>query len=175
MTGVQTCALPISADAIQEGDTITIPADTKTGVRSFAEKPFVDQNDNVLGSWEYKSGEFILKFSGEYIKNNYITTFTAHFRTGNIGQHPVIAGRIVNLGERKAFIGKLGKDEEAFRKGALAALVSRPIDGTRALDLRSGSAIPEDQGPEAPFCILVEDSLLALQKIAAWHRSQLKP
>ena len=63
---------------------------------------------------------------------------------------------------------------EAFRKGALAALVSRPIDGTRALDLRSGSAIPEDQGPEAPFCILVEDPLLALQKIAAWHRSQLK-
>lgn len=100
-----------AADAIQEGDTITIPADTKTGVRSFAEKPFVDQNDNVLGSWEYKSGEFILKFSGEYIKNNYITTFTAHFRTGNIGQHPVIAGRTVNLGERKAFIGKLGKDD----------------------------------------------------------------
>lgn len=65
---------------------------------------------------------------------------------------------------------------EAFRKGAQAALVSRSVPGTREIDLRSSAArsflIP-DPFPHTPFCILVDDPVAALQKIATFHRDQL--
>lgn len=64
---------------------------------------------------------------------------------------------------------------EAFRKGALAALVNREIPGVRSVDLRecaAGRPLPE-QFPDFPFCLIVDDTLLALQRIAAVHRDQL--
>lgn len=65
---------------------------------------------------------------------------------------------------------------EAFRKGAQAALVSRSIPGTREIDLRAAAdretPVP-NPFPRAPFCILVDDPVAALQKISAYHRDQL--
>lgn len=63
---------------------------------------------------------------------------------------------------------------EAFRKGALGALVAHEIAGTRSVDLRSTAAVIPTVAPEAPFCIIVDDPLAALQKIAAFHRAQLE-
>ena len=59
---------------------------------------------------------------------------------------------------------------EAFRKGAQAALVSRSIPGTREIDLRAAAdreALVPNPFPRAPFCIRVDDPVAALQKIAA--------
>ena len=60
----------------------------------------------------------------------------------------------------------------AFSRGAAAALVDRPVDGPwPLLDLRQpGAPLPESL--EQPFCLLVDNTLHALQQVAAWWRSQ---
>ena len=62
----------------------------------------------------------------------------------------------------------------AFSRGAAAALVDRPVDGPWAtLDLRQpGALMPETLGQ--PLCLLVENTLDALQQVAAWWRLQFK-
>ena len=62
---------------------------------------------------------------------------------------------------------------EAFRQGAALAIVQRPVEGFPLLDLRQGLSQPFDL-PTAPFCLLVDDTLKALQTAAAFWRSQLK-
>jgi UDP-N-acetylmuramoyl-tripeptide--D-alanyl-D-alanine ligase len=59
----------------------------------------------------------------------------------------------------------------AFEGGCAAALVQRPIEGFINLDLRGG--LPADATFEAPLCLVVEDSLQALQQAARFWRSQL--
>ena len=63
----------------------------------------------------------------------------------------------------------------AFSRGALAALVSRPVDGPYlTLDAR----LPNQEfsvQPGEPVCILVDDTLVALQKIAAAWRTRFAP
>ncbi len=64
----------------------------------------------------------------------------------------------------------------AFAKGALAALVQEECSSQfKMIDLRKESAnyVPLDKLPDFPFCLRVENTLEALQKIAAYHRDQL--
>lgn len=59
----------------------------------------------------------------------------------------------------------------AFANGASVALVQREMQGDlRVLDLRSGLVDPV---PPTPFCIRVDDTLLGLQKVAAFWRRKL--
>ena len=60
----------------------------------------------------------------------------------------------------------------AFSRGAAAILVDRPVDGPWAtLDLRQpGTQLPE--ALDRPLCLLVDNTLDALQQVAAWWRSQ---
>jgi UDP-N-acetylmuramoyl-tripeptide--D-alanyl-D-alanine ligase len=62
---------------------------------------------------------------------------------------------------------------EAFRLGASLALVQRPVDPYPMLDLSQPLTTPLKL-PAAPFCLKVDDTLQALQTIAAFWRSQLK-
>jgi len=63
----------------------------------------------------------------------------------------------------------------AFSRGAAAALVSRPVDapGVR-VDARQPAALPPLPVGE-PICILVDDPLLALQRLAAAWRDRFTP
>ncbi len=62
---------------------------------------------------------------------------------------------------------------EAFNKGAVLALVQRPPSGDfHVFDLRAGRQ-PAAFKAEYSLCLLVDDSLLALQKTAAFWRSKL--
>jgi UDP-N-acetylmuramoyl-tripeptide--D-alanyl-D-alanine ligase len=62
---------------------------------------------------------------------------------------------------------------EAFAKGAVLALVQREIPGNfQTLDLRRGNQAT-DLSAERPIIILVDDGLLALQKVASFWRRKL--
>jgi UDP-N-acetylmuramoyl-tripeptide--D-alanyl-D-alanine ligase len=63
--------------------------------------------------------------------------------------------------------------DAAFRAGALAALVQRPMEGYDALDLRGGRKPAEDFAPAYPLCIVVDDALAALQQAARFWRRKL--
>jgi UDP-N-acetylmuramoyl-tripeptide--D-alanyl-D-alanine ligase len=63
----------------------------------------------------------------------------------------------------------------AFANGALVAVVQRaPGANLHTLDLRGGRKPTADFIPEYPLCILVDDSLAALQQAARFWRSKLK-
>jgi UDP-N-acetylmuramoyl-tripeptide--D-alanyl-D-alanine ligase len=62
---------------------------------------------------------------------------------------------------------------EAFEKGALLALIEHPIgEDFTILDLRAKSGLP-DAAPSLPLCLLVENSLAALQTVARFWRREL--
>jgi len=62
---------------------------------------------------------------------------------------------------------------QAFERGASIALVQKELPGRYAtLDLRKDKTIPEQAAKEAQLCIRVDDTLVALQRIAHhWRRS----
>ena len=63
---------------------------------------------------------------------------------------------------------------QAFENGASFALIDRSVDPQlRVIDCRPGSDIDLDQEVEVPFCLLVEDSLKALQRVAGEWRKRL--
>lgn len=63
---------------------------------------------------------------------------------------------------------------EAFAQGAILALVQRENLGDfRVLDLRSSAEVADFKA-EYPLCLLVDDPLLALQRIASFWRRKLK-
>ncbi len=64
---------------------------------------------------------------------------------------------------------------DAFQSGASIALIHKTSQEFRALDLRAALPSPEIVIPEFPFCILVEDSLQALQSIARYWRPKFTP
>jgi len=65
---------------------------------------------------------------------------------------------------------------EAFQSGASIALIHRASHQEfKAMDLRSALPSLDIVIPEFPFCILVEDSLQALQSIARYWRQKLSP
>jgi UDP-N-acetylmuramoyl-tripeptide--D-alanyl-D-alanine ligase len=64
--------------------------------------------------------------------------------------------------------------EQAFQRGAHLALVQKELSAPfNTLDLRSGELPEELSIPDEPFCLLVDDSLKALQKIAHFWRRKL--
>jgi UDP-N-acetylmuramoyl-tripeptide--D-alanyl-D-alanine ligase len=63
----------------------------------------------------------------------------------------------------------------AFSRGAAAALVGRPVDAPGVLvDARQPAALPPLPAGQ-PICILVDDPLLALQRLAAAWRVRFSP
>jgi len=61
--------------------------------------------------------------------------------------------------------------EEAFQRGAHLALIQRQIPSSHSvIDLRKGAPDGDFSAPEMPFCLLVEDTLLALQQVARFWR-----
>ena len=97
------------SDAIQDGDTLTIPASVGRGL-NFASRPLLDGNNNQLGTFEYTNGKFVLKFSGDYLKNHSIKKFEITLQTGEMLQYREDLGRSMTLGERALAEGVLGKD-----------------------------------------------------------------
>ncbi len=63
---------------------------------------------------------------------------------------------------------------DAFKRGAHLALVQKDLSGQfPILDLRSGGLPEGVKIPEAPFCLLVNDSLKAFQAVARFWRRKL--
>jgi len=63
---------------------------------------------------------------------------------------------------------------EAFKRGAHLALIQKDLSEKFAvLDLRAGGLVAGAQIPEAPFCIRVENTVQALQKISGFWRRKL--
>ncbi|HPH95571.1 MAG TPA: UDP-N-acetylmuramoyl-tripeptide--D-alanyl-D-alanine ligase [Anaerolineaceae bacterium] len=61
---------------------------------------------------------------------------------------------------------------EAFRRGASVAIIERPVKTAHlVVDLRSGP--PAGALPAAPFCLMVSDTLKALQQAAGFWRSKM--
>ncbi len=62
----------------------------------------------------------------------------------------------------------------AFKNGAQFALIQKDVSGDfKVLDLRKAGKLTKKDIPAAPFCIHVEDSLVALQQIARYWRQKL--
>lgn len=62
----------------------------------------------------------------------------------------------------------------AFDKGAKVALIQQEVENSlRVVDIRQTYSDREISLPEPPFCILVEDSLKALQEVARFWRDKL--
>ena len=62
----------------------------------------------------------------------------------------------------------------AFENGASFALIDHPVDpGLRVIDLRRDGEPDWEQEIEEPFCLLVDDSLAALQQVAGFWRDKL--
>jgi UDP-N-acetylmuramoyl-tripeptide--D-alanyl-D-alanine ligase len=95
------------------------------------------------------------------------------------GKEPVVSSFVVDSREARAgsvFIAFRGKHADghdfvgdAFGRGAIAAIIERPVAGGdwATIDIRSGG---EATPAKLPVCILVADALRALQQIArAWR------
>jgi UDP-N-acetylmuramoyl-tripeptide--D-alanyl-D-alanine ligase len=64
--------------------------------------------------------------------------------------------------------------EQAFKRGAHLALVQKDLSAQfPTIDLRMGDLLEDETIPDGPFCLLVEDSLKALQTIAGFWRRKL--
>lgn len=64
--------------------------------------------------------------------------------------------------------------EKAFDRGAHLALIERDIPFQYpVIDVRSGMAAPQMTIPNPPFCLRVDNTLTAMQKIAAFWRRRL--
>jgi UDP-N-acetylmuramoyl-tripeptide--D-alanyl-D-alanine ligase len=98
------------------------------------------------------------------------------------GQEPVIAAFAIDSrsvapgGLFVAFPGERvdGHDYvgDAFQRGAIAALVEKPVGDFPLLDARRPIEIANFS---QPVCILVDNTMIALQRIAAAWRAQLQP
>ncbi|MBW8009827.1 MAG: UDP-N-acetylmuramoyl-tripeptide--D-alanyl-D-alanine ligase [Chloroflexi bacterium] len=63
---------------------------------------------------------------------------------------------------------------DAFKRGACLALVQRNLERDfRVLDIREGLNLESLEDVDFPFCVLIKDSLLALQQIARFWRRKL--
>ena len=100
-----------SQNPINEGDKLIIPGSIGNNIVDFASKPLMDGTNHQLGTWEYKNGDFVISFYGDYIKNNRVTQFTASFETGETAVSLNDKDKTTNLGERKVQIGNLGKEK----------------------------------------------------------------
>jgi UDP-N-acetylmuramoyl-tripeptide--D-alanyl-D-alanine ligase len=63
--------------------------------------------------------------------------------------------------------------QDAFDRGAPVAIVERAPSSAAVLDLRPGGSVSSPE-VSAPLCLLVHDSLAALQQAAAWWRARFQ-
>lgn len=107
---------------------------------------------------------------------HFLETFLPYQATG---QEPVVSSVVVDSREVQpgnlfvAFVGEQadGHDyvDQAFARGAVAAIVERPLPNHPSLDTRSGH-LPAAFELSTPLCIVVENSMGALQQSAkAWR------
>ncbi len=96
---------------IKAGDILTIPADYGGTLLNFGELNLLDSDNKVLGKWEYKDGNFVLKFGGDHITNNDVDSFTASLETGDMVNYETIQMKTTTLGEKYVKYGRLGKDD----------------------------------------------------------------
>ena len=99
-----------SNEPLKEGDKLVIPAYLNEYKGNFAKLPLLASDGHELGTWEYVDGNIVINFSGDYIKNNRVTKFTASFETGEILITLSSKYKSTKLGERASLYGKLGKE-----------------------------------------------------------------
>lgn len=99
-----------SNEPLKEGDKLVIPASLNEYKGNFAKLPLLESDGHELGTWEYTDGNIVVNFSGDYIKNNRVTKFTASFETGEIVITLSSKYKGTKLGERASLYGKLGKE-----------------------------------------------------------------
>ena len=91
-----------------------------------------------------------------------------------IDSRQVVAGSLFVAipGERvdgHSFVG------QAFQRGAVVALIEHAVDGDYpVIDLRAELPVLGIGAVSAPLCLLVDNTVVALQKVAAFWRSRLK-
>lgn len=138
-------AIEYSGDnVIQEGDTLSVPMKHGGSVSDFTLKPFLDGNNNQLGTWEYKNGAVNITFSGDYIKNNVVKNFKAKFETGEMLNTLDYVGKTFVLGERATTYGKIGAKDVAMGYEK-AYVVSKKIGTTQYyVEKRSGATTDKD-------------------------------
>jgi UDP-N-acetylmuramoyl-tripeptide--D-alanyl-D-alanine ligase len=100
------------------------------------------------------------------------------------GREPVVAAFVIDSRQAEpgslfvAFVGERvdGHDYvgDAFQRGAIAALVEKPVSGDHTV-VDARQPITTAVNFEQPLCILVDNTMLALQRIAAAWRAQLSP
>ncbi len=61
---------------------------------------------------------------------------------------------------------------QAFANGAIAALVEREQPNFPTIDLRRDQPLPEIRSVSPPICLLVDDTVAAMQDVAQAWRSQ---
>lgn len=123
---LQLVASYAGTERIKEGDSLTLKASYGTfSGQTFAEKTLKDSEGHTLGTYKYDKGAFKLLFSGDYIKDNAVTSFkTATLESDAVTQKSDEQGLGTN-NERKVLVGSLNS-----RKLAVAyELKNKPNSG----------------------------------------------
>ncbi|PID82545.1 MAG: hypothetical protein CSB16_00875 [Clostridiales bacterium] len=133
-----------SPKPITIGDVLTIPSVTGTGYPT-SPLPFKDANGNVLGTWKYTGGAFVIEFKGDYVKDHIITDINnAELVTSwskvSLGNQP----KTFNKGERYVRNGIIGNKEFtiAFEK---YYIVAEHIDETDKQIRKSATSVTDSQ------------------------------
>lgn len=133
-------------EKINEGDTLSIKASYGSfATKTFAEKQLEDKNGNILGTYKYENGVFKLKFSGDYIKNNVVTSFTtAPLKSDSVAQASDEQG-LGTGNERKVLVGNLNNQKLALAYELKNAPSSGPslddvsINSFKIIDITHGN------------------------------------
>lgn len=133
-------------EKINEGDTLSIKASYGSfATKSFAEKQLEDKNGNILGTYKYENGVFKLKFSGDYIKNNVVASFTtAPLQSDSVAQASDEQG-LGTGNERKVLVGSLNNQKLALAYELKNAPSSGPslddvaINSFKIIDITHGN------------------------------------
>ena len=143
---LQLVASYMGTEKINEGDTLSIKASYGSfATKTFAEKQLEDKNGNILGTYKYENGVFKLKFSGDYIKNNVVTSFTtAPLKSDSVAQASDEQG-LGTGNERKVLVGNLNNQKLALAYELKNAPSSGPslddvaINSFKIIDITHGN------------------------------------
>ena len=133
-------------EKINEGDTLSIKASYGSfSTKTFAEKQLEDNKGNILGTYKYENGVFKLKFSGDYIKNNAVASFTtAPLQSDSVAQASDEQG-LGTGNERKVLVGSLNNQKLALAYELKNAPSSGPslddvaINSFKIIDITHGN------------------------------------
>jgi UDP-N-acetylmuramoyl-tripeptide--D-alanyl-D-alanine ligase len=110
---------------------------------------------------------------------HFLTTLSHNYQPS--GREPALSNVVMDSREVTAgslFVAYQGENAdghdyvgEAFDQGAVAALVEKPVGEFATLDLRDGT-LPDGETVTPPLCLLVKDTIAALQNSALAWREQ---